>query len=270
MKARDLKINFLSLLNIVLLLFVFSCPSRAEEESASTKSYIYDLQEPSVLKGHISKVPSGTKLKIIFQTPIDEITSMVDDEITARLSEEIIIDGTVAVPAGSTVLGKISEINLAKRWHKSGNVRIEFKSLTTPDGRQIPIVASVLSHSGLLKGKYTPRTALVSTATVVGPAVAGLGAGLAVDGSALGAAAGAALGTVAGLALFAFERGNKVDIKAGQEIGIELNEEALVPGITASGSETEELINKAGLNKIESSDNLNPDGIPADQNSPFP
>ena len=184
---------------------------------------------PTLLKGHISKVPGGTKLKIILETPIDEVTSMADDEISARTSENIEVDGKVVIPAGSTVVGKISEINLAKRLHKAGTIRIEFKNLTMPDGRQVPILASVLTHSGLIKGKYTRKTALIAGATLLGPAAAGFGAGLAAEGSLVGAGIGALVGTLAGVGLFTFQRGNMVDLKSGDELSIELTEEALVP-----------------------------------------
>ena len=186
-------------------------------------------KNPTILKGYVSKIPSGTKLKIILETPIDEVTSKLNDEVTARTSEDIVIDGNVVVPASSTVVGEISEINPAKRMHKAGTVRIEFKNLTVPDGRQVPIVASVLTRSGLVKGKFTKKTALISGATIVAPVAAGIGVGLAAEGSAVGAAIGAALGAVAGIVLFAFQRGNMVDLKAGDEMDIELVEEALLP-----------------------------------------
>ena len=201
----------------------------SEVETSDENNNQVDTKKAPLLKGHISKVPGGTKLKIILETPIDELTSMVDDEVTARTAENIEIDGKVVIPAGSTVVGKISEINLAKRLHKAGNVRIEFKNLTMPDGRQVPILASVLTHSGLIKGKYTKKTALIAGATLLGPAAAGFGAGLAAEGSLVGAGIGALVGTLAGVGLFTFQRGNMVDLKSGDELSIELTEEALVP-----------------------------------------
>lgn len=196
-----------------------------------------DLQKPAVLKGYVSKIPSGTKLKIILETPIDELNSMLDDEVIARISEDVVIDGNVAVLAGSTVVGTISEITAARRFHKAGSVRIEFKNLTMPDGRQASIVASVLSRSGLVKGKYTKKTALISGATILGPAAAGFGAGLAAEGSAVGATIGAVVGAVAGIALFAFQRGNMIDIMTGDEMDIELVEEVKVPQVDSEMTE---------------------------------
>jgi len=180
---------------------------------------------------------------------------MIDDEISARISKDIVIDGQAVVPAGSTVIGVISEINPARRLHKAGNVRIEFKSLTVPDGRQIPIVASVLTRSGLIKGKLTKKAALISTATVVGPAVAGFGAGLAAEGSPVGGIIGAAAGAAVGTALFFFQRGNKVDIKAGDEMDIELVEEALLPlSENVEGNENKIAVPEADKNEIDIKD----------------
>ena len=185
--------------------------------------------EQEVLKGHVSKVPSGTKLKIIVESPIFEETSKAGDEFAAKIAEDIVIDKNVVIPTASTVTGKITEINLARRLHKAGTVGIEFNNLTTPDGRQIPIVATVLTRSGLLKGRYNAKRGLIAGATILTPVAAGLGAGLAAEGSAVGAGIGAVLGAIAGLGLFTFQKGNKVDIKAGDELKIELTEDALVP-----------------------------------------
>ena len=187
------------------------------------------VESSTLLKGHVSKVPGGTRLKVILETPIDETTTMIDDEITARVSENVLVDGETVIPAGTVVIGKVSEISPAKRLHKSGTVRIEFKNLSLPNQREVPIVATVLTHSGLIKGKYSKKTALISTATILGPVAAGVGAGLAAEGSAIGAGLGAGLGLLAGIGLFAFEKGNMIDLMSGDELNIELVEEALVP-----------------------------------------
>lgn len=211
-----------------------------EEDNAEIKTETSSVKEKEVLKGYVSKVPSGTKIKVIVETPINEETVNEDDEFTAKTSEDILVDEETIVPAGSTVKGVISDINHAKRLHRSGSVRIEFKSILKPDGVEVPIVASVLTHSGLLKGKLTPKNALISTATVATPALAGAGAGIAAEGSGLGLVVGAALGLLGGIALYFYQRGNMVDIKAGDELKIELTEEALVPVASNPNDQTNE------------------------------
>ncbi len=184
----------------------------------------------TLLKGRVTKVPSGTKLKIIVETPIDELNSKLDDEVSFRLSEDVLIDDLTVIPSGSTLSGKLTEINLAKRLHKAGTVRIEFNNLTLPEGNEVPIVASVLTRNGLIKGKFTKKNILLSSASILGPTAAGVGAGLVVaDSSVLGAGIGAAAGAVAGLALYSFQKGNMIDIMAGDEMEVELTEETMIP-----------------------------------------
>lgn len=214
-----------------------------------------------LLKGYVSKVPSGTKLRIILETPIDEVTNQIDDEVTARIAENVIVGGDILLPAGSTVIGIISEIHPARRLHRAGKIRIEFKNITTPEGKQVPIVASILTRGGLLKGKYTKKTALIAGATLVGPLAAGVGAGLAAEGGPLGATVGGALGALAGIGLFAFQRGNMVDIKAGEELNIELTEEALIPSEedTLSVKKKEETVSEQEKENREEKDFTEPD-----------
>lgn len=240
---------FLQFLLLILLLnYVGINQLLYAEELEVTSEELKKEENAKTLKGYVSKIPSGTKLSIILEVPIDEITSMIGDEVTARISKDIIIDNESIVPAGSTVIGVISEVNPARRMHKAGNIKIEFKNLTISDGRQIPIVATVLTRSGLIKGKLTKKAALISGATLVAPAAAGFGAGLAAEGSPVGGLIGAAVGAVAGIALFAFQKGNKVDIKAGDEMEIELVEEALLPSVVVSGNEGGS-IEEVGLDK---------------------
>ena len=243
------KTNLRKILSSLLLVLNLLIPYVFLGSIASSKDLDSKKEEVCLLKGYVSKVPGGTKLKIILETPIDEVTSMVDDEVIAKISEDVVIDKNVIFPIGTTVYGTITEINSARRLHMAGSVRIEFKSLSTPDGKEVPIVASALSSSGLVKGKLTKKNALISSATVIGPAAAGLGAGLAAEGSAVGAAVGAAAGLVAGLGLFAFQRGNMVDIKSGEEMTIELVEEAIVKNEPSERSDSLDLDKSADIDE---------------------
>jgi hypothetical protein len=184
---------------------------------------------PKLLRGHVSKIPTGTKLKIIIETPINEETSAVNDEIRGKVLKSVYIDKELAIPEGSEVVGNISEISPARKFHRPGKAKVEFKSIKMPDGLQLPISASVLTHKGTIKGNYTKKTGLISAGSILGPIAAGAGAGLLIDSSPIGIGIGAGLGAVAGLGLFLYEKGNKVNIKAGEKLNIELTEDALMP-----------------------------------------
>jgi|GEM_PF-3054633 len=184
---------------------------------------------PKLLRGHISKIPIGTKLKIIIETPINEETSAVNDEIRGKVLKSVYIDKELAIPEGSEVVGTLSEISQARKFHRPGKAKVEFKSIKMPDGLQLPISATVLTHKGTIKGDYTKKTGLISAGSILGPIAAGAGAGLLIDSSPIGIGIGAGLGAVAGLGLFLYEKGNKVNIKAGEKLNIELTEDALMP-----------------------------------------
>lgn len=212
------------LLPVFLILASTFIPAFSEELDGDVAS-----EEKKLLKGYVSKVPEGTKLNILVETPIDEKLSMTGDKFLAKTVEDIIIDKNVVVPEGSIVTGIISEITPAKRLHKSGKVKIEFNNIATGDGREIPIVASVLSRGGIIKGRYDTKRKLIAIGTLAGPVVAGFGAGLAAEGSPLGGIVGAGLGTVSGIGLFLYQRGNMIDIKTGDELKIKLTEDVFVP-----------------------------------------
>lgn len=185
-------------------------------------------QGKKVLRGHVSKLPTGTKLSIIVETPISEESSAINDEVQGKVLKDIYVRNEFAIPAGSIVVGNISDIVQSKKFHRAGRAKIEFKGIKTPDGLNIPINAIVL-HKGVIKGKYTKKTSLISAGSVLGPIAAGAGAGALIDSSPLGIGIGAGLGAVAGIGLFLFERGNKLNIKSGDKLNIELTEDAVIP-----------------------------------------
>lgn len=187
-----------------------------------------EIQARKILKGHVSKIPTGTKFKIIVETPISEESSVINDEIQAKVLKDIYVKNQFAVPAGSIVTGVISDIVPSKKLHKAGRAKIEFKDIKTPDGLHIPISAITL-HKGVVKGKYTKKTGLISAGSILGPIAAGAGAGVLVDSSPIGIGLGAAAGAVVGLGLFLFEKGNKLSIKAGDKLSVELIEDAIIP-----------------------------------------
>ena len=61
-----------------------------------------------VLQGYVRIVPSGTKIPIVMDTAVDSDTSQEGDEFSARTVEDLTIDGTTVIPAGSIIRGRIA------------------------------------------------------------------------------------------------------------------------------------------------------------------
>jgi len=213
-------------------------------ESTSPKT-----AENKTLQGYIRVVPIGTKIPIIMDTAVDSETSQEGDEFTARTAEDLNIDGGVAVPAGSIIKGRIAQMNAPKHVNRSGSVALKFDTVTTPDNRQIPLVANLVARGGVVHAKRGLKDIALDTGTVSLPILLGLGIGALAGNSTSSttttttssststskitkpeaAMIGAGIGLVVGVAILCAKKGKKVDVRPGDELKIELAEDLRMP-----------------------------------------
>jgi hypothetical protein len=197
-------------------------------------------EEKKVLQGYIRVVPSGTKIPIIMDTAVDSDTSQEGDEFAARTGEDLNIDGSTVVPAGSVIKGRIAQINAPKSLNRSGSVALKFDTVTTPDNRQIPIVANLVARGGVVHARRGLKDIAMDTGTFMAPTVIGLGIGVLAGGSggsgssghigrAGGALIGAGVGAAVGVAILCIKKGKKIDVRPGDELKIELAEDLRMP-----------------------------------------
>lgn len=188
------------------------------------------------LTGYIRVVPVGTKIPIIMDSAVDSDTSQEGDEFTARTSEDLSIDGSTVLPAGSIIKGRIAKINPPKTMGRSGSVSLKFDTVTTPDDRQIPIVANLVAHGGVVHARRGMKDIAIDGATLTLPTAAGLGIGLLAGGTGqgrvspgVGAGIGAGVGCAVGVAILMIKKGKRVDVRPGDELKIELGEDLRMP-----------------------------------------
>jgi hypothetical protein len=199
-----------------------------------------------VLQGYVRVVPVGTKIPIIMDTAVDSDTSQEGDEFSARTSEDLNVDGTTVVPAGSVIKGRIAALNAPRALMRSGSVALKFDSVTTPDNRQIPLVANIVARGGVVHARRGLKDIAIDTGTVALPLALGLGIGAIAgnasknngntgdsNGSGIGTAGGALIGAGIGIAIGAIilcaKKGKKVDVRPGDELKIELAEDLRMP-----------------------------------------
>lgn len=210
------------------------------ESSATTTA----SADKKVLQGYIRVVPTGTKIPIIMDTAVDSDTSQEGDEFSARTSEDLNIDGATVVPAGSVIKGRIAALNAPRALMRGGSVALKFDTVTTPDNRQIPLVATIVARGGVVHAKRGMKDIAIDTGTVALPTLLGLGIG-AIAGNAssnssdggsksgIGLAGGALIGAGVGIAIGAIilcaKKGKKVDVRPGDELKIELAEDLRMP-----------------------------------------
>ncbi len=216
--------------------------AKGQAQQAQSQAVANGATGTKLLKGYVRVVPTGTKVPIIMDTAIDSDTSQEGDEFSARTSEDLMIDGNTVVPAGSIIKGRIAQINSPKHLNRSGSIALKFDTLTTPDNRQIPLVATLVARKGVVHARRGLKDIAMDTGALTLPIAAGLGIGALAGGSSnsgtgssssigRGGAAmiGAAVGAAVGIAILCSKKGKKVDVRPGDELKIELGEDLRMP-----------------------------------------
>src|SRR5258708_2568751 len=145
-------------------------------------------------------VPEGTVFKLRMETGLTSETARIGDHFTANLSDPIVIDNRVVIPAGAKVSGRVTSVTRAKRMSKSGTIGIDFDSIVLADGRNLTVQGELTTVSstdqkqqvdeeGHVKGDTGDRSVVFIGGGVGVGAVIG-----AISGGGKGAAAGAGTG----------------------------------------------------------------------------
>jgi hypothetical protein len=148
-------------------------------------------------------LPSGTTLDVKLDQEIGTKTSKVGDSFSATVTTAVTAtNGTVAVPAGSKVYGKVTGLDNSDRVGEAAAIRIDFERIVV-NGTTHPLYAKVTATNLETRGADT-RDETIKKAGVGAAAGAGVGGILSggdLDKILLGGALGAAAGTVISLGM---------------------------------------------------------------------
>lgn len=158
-------------------------------------------------------VPAGTAVAVRFLDTASSHGSAVGQAVAAEVVNDVAAGGEVAIPAGSTVIGRVSE---ARRPGIGGQalVAVDFVSVDLPSGDSAPFAASVSAVGRSEKGK--------DVATIVGGAAAGAILGHQVEGDDEGKVLGGLVGGGIGTAIAKGTKGKPVAITAGTVVDLVL------------------------------------------------
>jgi hypothetical protein len=163
-------------------------------------------------------VPQGTEVHMTLSSSVGSATSQVGDTVTGTTTSVVLVGDRVAIPAGSTVQGRVTGVDPASKGlkiaEKGGALALSFTKVTTPNGDSSPMSGSI---SSLAKSKG-------KTAGIIGGSAAG-GAllGKILGGSTKDAAIGAIVGGGIGTGIAAGTKGKEVVIPAGTDLAITLD-----------------------------------------------
>ena len=244
------KITALTILGIFLnMQIVFCAPMSGHIEKDET---IQEELDKKLFTGEIEKLDGNDVIKLTVSQVLSSGYTMEGDEFFAEVTSDVETDKGIIIPLGTIVHGNVQLVEEAKNMGRDGYVNIDFDYMVTPDGRQIPIQASLSTKA--TKAKSTMKAIGHHAGYTLLGGVAGgffalntLGLGAAVASNGYTLAGGAAVGGVIGLTAAIIKKGNGFMIKPGDELKIKVDTSIDMPVFTKDAFRQEELLLE-GLN----------------------
>jgi hypothetical protein len=143
-------------------------------------------------QGNSISVPAGSRILIRLSEPLSSANQRAGARFTGRLETNLMAEGVVAAPRGTTVHGQVVSVQAAGRMAGGSELGLELTDIII-NGTAHPILTNPYQLQGQGQGGRTARNVATGAGlgTVIG-AIAGGG-----RGAAIGAAAGGGLGTAA-------------------------------------------------------------------------
>ena len=150
-------------------------------------------------------LPAGTTLALDLKTAVGSDTSQVEDAVRATLRRAVAMKGTQVLPAGTEVVGAVTQAERSGRVKGRARVAFRFTSLNY-DGERYDIrTESIARVAEATKGEDAKKVAIGAL----------LGGGS-------GAAKGAAIGGAGGTGVVLATRGKEVRLGAGADVNTKL------------------------------------------------
>ncbi len=197
----------------------------AEEPAAGqpAESAPVPAAAPEAQRPEPAMVSAGTKLDIRFNRSLSSETSTAGEIFRARIDQDIYAGDRLAIPAGSEVVGEVTQAGPQKKIGGKAVLGLRFTDLVLPSGETVPLKASFQQEGQSKSGR--------DAATIGGVAAGGAILGRILSkGGGKGTVLGALLGAVAGSAIAARNPGDAVVIPEGSVIGIVLDRPVEIQG----------------------------------------
>jgi hypothetical protein len=154
-------------------------------------------------------LPAGTTLRLDLKSSVASDTSKVEDTVRATLRQAVVIGGETVLPAGTELVGIVTEVERSGRVKGRARIAYRFSSLRH-DAERYDIKTATIAHEAEATKKKD------ATKIAIG---AGAGAALgAILGGGSGAAKGAAIGGGAGTGAVLATRGDEVRRGVGADV----------------------------------------------------
>lgn len=141
-------------------------------------------------------VPASSVIGLQVETSLSSERAQIEDRVDARVARDVYVDGRVAIPQGSRVIGAVTLVDRGGKMKERARLGLRFHTLVLADGSELPLRTEAIFREG---DPPSDESAKKIGGAAIGGAILGaiLGGG---KGAAIGGAAGAGAGTAAVMA----------------------------------------------------------------------
>jgi hypothetical protein len=168
-------------------------------------------------------IPAGTVLHVRLDNSVGSDTSRVEDTVRGHLTSAVIVNGRTVVPAGSAVLGSVTQSMRSGKVKGRARLGLRFYTLA-PTGDREGYRIATRTWSAVAPGTKNKDAATIGLPAAGGAIIGGI------VGGKKGAAIGAAAGGGAGTAVVLTTHGKEVHLSRGSVLPIRLTEPVIVRG----------------------------------------
>lgn len=174
--------------------------------------YAFGTKELPLVK---TEMPTNTLVKVSLVTPVNAKNIKVGDRVEIKAEEDVVESGRLLFAKGAPGYGEVVKVRQAAVFGRDAEVQIEFKTLRTMDGTDVPMTLGEESKEKMQSMAYAAGASIAGIA-LLGP-----------------------IGIIGG----AFVKGKNVDLPAGTEIYIQTATPTMIYGL-ATEEKSEETAQK--------------------------
>jgi len=207
----------------------------------------YQQLDKKLFTGEIEHIDTKDTIHLTVSQVLSSGYTLEGDEFFAEVTADLEGEKGLLIPQGTIVHGIVKFIQDPKNMGRDGYVNVDFDYLVTPDGREIPIKASLTTKDSKVKGA-AKTIAHHAGYTLIGGAAGGflalntLGLGAAIASNGYTIAGGAAIGGAVGLTMAIIKKGKGFMLKPGDEMKIKIEEGLDMPVFNKDAFRQEELL----------------------------
>jgi outer membrane lipoprotein SlyB len=200
---------------------LFGCQSAQEQANATdaTKANTSNTSTPKSNWPKKMTIPAGTTLLVSLDGPLRTDANKSGDNFKARLSDAVRVDQMTVLPSGTEVRGRLTVVEEPHRTTGKAQMTLLFDQVVDPAGQ--PHSISTAPIVLVAEGDKISDEEKVAAGAVIGGII---GAVSSDKQRAKGAAVGAAAGAAAGGAVAIATKGKQIELSAGQQFAVNLNE----------------------------------------------